>query len=33
VTNILNRREVTNRDALINPACLDFYEKLVEQLP
>ena len=32
VTNILNRREVTNRDALINPGCLDFYEGLVEQL-
>jgi acetoacetyl-CoA synthetase len=32
VTNILNHREVTNRDALINPGCLDFYEGLVEQL-
>jgi acetoacetyl-CoA synthetase len=32
VTNILNHREVTNRDALLNPACLDFYEGLVEQL-
>jgi len=32
VTNILNRREVSNRDALINPGCLDFYEGLVEQL-
>jgi acetoacetyl-CoA synthetase len=32
VTNILNGREVTNRDALINPDCLDFYEGLVKQL-
>jgi acetoacetyl-CoA synthetase len=32
VTNILNRREVSNRDALINPGCLDFYEGLVEDL-
>ena len=32
VTNILNRREVSNRDALINPGCLEFYEALVEAL-
>jgi acetoacetyl-CoA synthetase len=32
VTNILNRREVTNREALINPASLDFYEGLAEVL-
>jgi acetoacetyl-CoA synthetase len=32
VTNILNRREVTNREALINPGSLDFYEGLVDQL-
>lgn len=32
VTNILNGRAVSNRDALINPASLDFYEGLVEQL-
>ena len=32
VTNILNGRAVTNRDALINPAALDFYEKIAEQL-
>ena len=32
VTNILNRREVTNREALINPGSLGFYEGLVEQL-
>ncbi len=32
VTNILNRREVSNRDALINPSSLDFYEGLLEQL-
>lgn len=29
VTNILNRRPVTNRDALGNPESLDFYEKLM----
>ena len=32
VTNILNGRAVTNRDALINPGSLDFYEGLAEQL-
>jgi len=32
VTNILNRREVSNRDALIHPAALDFYEQAAEQL-
>ena len=32
VTNILNGRAVSNRDALINPGALDFYEELVEQL-
>jgi acetoacetyl-CoA synthetase len=32
VTNILNGRAVSNRDALINPGSLDFYESLVEQL-
>jgi acetoacetyl-CoA synthetase len=32
VTNILNGREVTNREALVNPGCLDFYEKLAGQL-
>ncbi len=32
VTNILNGREVTNREALINPGSLDFYEGLVEQM-
>ena len=32
VTNILNGRAVSNRDALINPGSLDFYEGLVEQL-
>jgi acetoacetyl-CoA synthetase len=32
VTNILNGREVSNRDALINPAALDFYERATEQL-
>lgn len=32
VTNIINGRAVTNRDALINPAALDFYENIVDQL-
>jgi acetoacetyl-CoA synthetase len=32
VTNILNGRAVSNRDALINPASLDFYQQMVEAL-
>ncbi|HEX2697995.1 MAG TPA: hypothetical protein VHM28_09820, partial [Anaerolineales bacterium] len=32
VTNILNGRAVTNKDALINPASLDYYEKILPQL-
>ena len=32
VTNILNGRAVSNRDALINPGSLEFYEKLLPQL-
>jgi acetoacetyl-CoA synthetase len=32
VTNLLHGRAVTNRDALVNPECLDFYEKLVPGL-
>ncbi len=32
VTNIINGRQVTNRDALANPGCLDFYEKVAEDL-
>ena len=32
VTNILNGRAVSNRDALINPSALDFYEAVLEQL-
>ena len=32
VTNILNRRAVSNRDALINPGSLEFYEKITKQL-
>jgi acetoacetyl-CoA synthetase len=31
VTNIIHGRPVTNRDALSNPECLDFYEKLVAE--
>jgi len=32
VTNILNGRAVSNKDALINPGSLDFYEKVLTQL-
>ena len=32
VTNLLHGRPVTNRDALVNPECLDFYESLLPQL-
>ncbi|MEW5718127.1 MAG: acetoacetate--CoA ligase [Chloroflexota bacterium] len=32
VTNIVNGRAVANRDALINPSALDFYEKILPQL-
>lgn len=32
VTNILNGRPVNNRDALINPASLEFYERAIENL-
>jgi acetoacetyl-CoA synthetase len=32
VTNIVGGRPVTNRDALSNPQCLDFYEKILPEL-
>lgn len=32
VTNIVNGRPVTNRDALINPESLDYYEKILPRL-
>ena len=32
VANIIQGRPVTNRDALINPESLDFYEKILSQL-
>ena len=32
VANIINGRPVTNRDALINPESLDYFEKLVPEL-
>jgi len=32
VTNIIHGRSVTNRDALINPESLEFYEKIVLEL-
>ena len=32
ITNIINGKAVTNRDALANPESLDYYEKIVEEL-
>ena len=32
VANILNGRPITNRDALINPEALDFYEEIAREL-
>jgi acetoacetyl-CoA synthetase len=32
VANIMNGRPVTNRDALINPEALDFYEQIARKL-
>ena len=32
VTNIVNGRPVMNRDALKNPECLDYYEKILREL-
>ena len=32
VTNIVNGRAVTNKDALINPGSLDYYQRIVPQL-
>src|ERR1043165_8650572 len=32
VTNIINGRAVTNKDALINPGSLEYYEKILPQL-
>jgi len=32
VTNIFNRRAVSNRDALINPASLEYYEQVLAQI-
>ncbi len=32
VTNIMNGRPVTNRDALLNPESLDFYEKILQEI-
>jgi acetoacetyl-CoA synthetase len=32
VTNIVNGSPVTNRDALINPESLDYFEKILPQL-
>ncbi len=32
VANIVNKRPVTNKDALLNPHSLDYYEKLLKEL-
>ncbi|HAV77431.1 MAG TPA: acetoacetate--CoA ligase [Anaerolineae bacterium] len=32
VTNIVNGRAVSNRDALINPGSLEYYEKILDQI-
>jgi len=32
ITNILHGRPVMNRDALVNPASLDFYESILPEL-
>lgn len=32
VTNIINGRKVTNRDALANPDSLDYFEEILPQL-
>jgi hypothetical protein len=32
ITFILHGRQVTNRDALVNPESLDFYEKIASKL-
>jgi acetoacetyl-CoA synthetase len=32
VTNIINRRAVSNKDALINPTSLEYYEQILPQL-
>jgi acetoacetyl-CoA synthetase len=32
VANILNGRPVANRDALVNPEALDFYEEFARKL-
>lgn len=31
VMNIVNGRPVLNRDALINPSCLDYFEKITKE--
>jgi len=32
VTNIINGRAVSNKDALINPGSLEYYEKIMPEL-
>ncbi len=32
VTNIIHGRSVTNREALVNPQCLDYYENLLDEI-
>jgi len=32
VINLIHGRPVTNREALVNPHCLDYYESLLEEI-
>ena len=32
ITNIVNGRPVTNRDALINPESLDYFERILPEM-
>jgi acetoacetyl-CoA synthetase len=32
VTNIINGRVVTNKDALVNPGSLDYYQQILPQM-
>jgi acetoacetyl-CoA synthetase len=32
ITNIINRKPVSNRDSLVNPESLDYYESIIAEL-
>ncbi len=32
ITNLIHGRPVTNREALVNPQCIDYYESLIEEI-